>query len=160
MQVNAPKIDEVDRRIISLLQQDGRRSFTSIGRELGLSEGAVRYRTQNLTASGLIQIVAVSDPLELGYEILTMVDVETRPGAEEAVASELAELAECIWVALLGNGPAHVRVEVLCGSPESYARLLFDVIGRIDGVVRTQAVPVLDIVKSNFGWDLLEAPES
>ena len=69
-------LDEVAKAIIEQLQQDGRRSYAAIGKEVGLSEAAVRQRVQRLIESGVMQVVAVTDPLQLGFARQAMVGIE------------------------------------------------------------------------------------
>ncbi|MBM3691240.1 MAG: AsnC family transcriptional regulator, partial [Actinobacteria bacterium] len=66
MDVKTIKLDSISRKIIEQLQADGRRSYATIAKAVGLSEAAVRQRVARLTESGIIQIVAVSDPMQVG----------------------------------------------------------------------------------------------
>ena len=68
-----PVLDDVSKAIIEQLQQDGRRSYAAIGKVVGLSEAAVRQRVQRLIDSGVMQVVAVTDPLELGFARQAMI---------------------------------------------------------------------------------------
>src|SRR5215468_6483555 len=86
-------IDDVSKRIIEQLQQDGRRSYAAIGKVVGLSEAAVRQRVQRLIDGGVMQVVAVTDPLELGFARQAMVGIRVH-GPLEPVADALAELDE------------------------------------------------------------------
>src|SRR6266508_1474666 len=84
-------LDTVAKRIIEQLQEDGRRSYAAIGRAVGLSEAAVRQRVQRLLDAGVMQIVAVTDPLQLGFPRQAMIGVRTS-GDLEDIADRLAEL--------------------------------------------------------------------
>lgn len=139
-----------------MLQLDGRRSYTSIAQELGLSEGAVRYRAQRLVSSGIIQVVAVTDPLRVGYPLLTMIDVEVKPGCAEPVAEAMADLDDVNWVCILGSGTAKVRIEVLSQDIDHYREVLFNKIERVEGVVSTESQSILKILKTNYGWGVPE----
>ena len=86
-------VDKVDRRIVAALQRDGRRPFTSIGRELGLSEAAVRQRVARLQAAG-IMVVAVADPMTLGYQAMAMVGISVDGRARKQVAEAVGRLPE------------------------------------------------------------------
>src|SRR6187401_3832458 len=89
--------DDVSKQIIEQLQQDGRRSYAAIGKAVGLSEAAVRQRVQRLTESGVMQVVAVTDPLQLGFARQAMVGIRCR-GELEVVAEALGELQEVDYV--------------------------------------------------------------
>src|SRR3954453_12009849 len=93
------QLDEVSKAIIEQLQQDGRRSYAAIGKVVGLSEAAVRQRVQRLTESGVMQVVAVTDPLQLGFARQAMVGIRAH-GELESVAEALAELPEVDYVVI------------------------------------------------------------
>src|SRR5689334_10582306 len=86
-------LDDVSKAIISQLQQDGRRSYAAIGKVVGLSEAAVRQRVQRLTDSGVMQVVAVTDPMELGFARQALIGIKVR-GSVDPVADALAALRE------------------------------------------------------------------
>src|SRR6187455_2088867 len=95
--------DDVSKRIIEQLQQDGRRSYSAIGKVVGLSEAAVRQRVQRLIESGVMQIVAVTDPMELGFARQAMIGIRIRGGLLEA-ADLIAKLDEVDYV-VVTSGP-------------------------------------------------------
>src|SRR6478735_7030462 len=95
-------LDEVSKAIIEQLQQDGRRSYAAIGKEVGLSEAAVRQRVQRLIEAGVMQVVAVTDPIELGFARQAMVGIRVS-GPVDVVADRLAELDEAD-VVVVGAG--------------------------------------------------------
>src|SRR5215203_4053653 len=94
-----PLLDEVSKAIIEQLQQDGRRSYAAIGKVVGLSEAAVRQRVQRLTESGVMQVVAVTDPLQLGFARQAMVGIRAR-GELESVAEALSDLPEVDYLVI------------------------------------------------------------
>ena len=103
-----PALDEVSKSIIEQLQQDGRRSYASIGKAVGLSEAAVRQRVQRLTEAGVMQIVAVTDPLQLGFGRQAMVGIHV-DGAIQPVADALSAMEEVIYVVMTAG-----TYDVLC----------------------------------------------
>src|SRR5215468_2394809 len=124
--------DDVSKRIIEQLQQDGRRSYAAIGKVVGLSEAAVRQRVQRLIDSGVMQVVAVTDPLELGFARQAMVGIKVT-GALDPVADALAELDEVDYVVVTA-GSYDLLVEVVCESDEHLLELISDRIRVIDGI--------------------------
>src|SRR5947209_422804 len=92
-------IDDVSKRIIEQLQQDGRRSYAAIGKAVGLSEAAVRQRVQRLIDAGVMQIVAVTDPMTLGFHRQTMIGIKCE-GDLERVADQLAHMEEIDYVVI------------------------------------------------------------
>lgn len=146
----AVPLDDVSKAIIEQLQQDGRRSYAAIGKVVGLSEAAVRQRVQRLTDSGVMQIVAVTDPVELGFARQAMVGVRVN-GVIEPVAEAIAALDEVDYVVVTA-GSYDLLVEVVA---ESDAHLLEIISGRIravDGVVGTETFMYLRLLKQTYSW--------
>ena len=143
-------LDDVSKAIIEQLQQDGRRSYAAIGKVVGLSEAAVRQRVQRLIESGVMQVVAVTDPLELGFARQAMVGVRVT-GPLEPVADALAELDEVDYVVITA-GSYDLLVEVVCESDEHLLELISGRIRAIDGVVATETFMYLQLRKQTYSW--------
>lgn len=142
-------LDDRSKAIIEQLQQDGRRSFSAIGRAIGLSEAAVRQRISRLVEDGTIAIVAVTNPMQVGFPRQAMVHVRTGPDLE-AVAEALAEIPEVDYC-VVTSGRWDVIVEVVC---EDDAHLL-EVITRIrttEGVLETETLNYLSLKKQEYDW--------
>lgn len=145
-----PLIDEVSKAIIEQLQQDGRRSYAAIGKAVGLSEAAVRQRVQRLTEGGVMQVVAVTDPLQLGFDRQAMIGV-TVDGPVEGVADALAELAEVDYVVITAGG-FDLLCEVVCESDAQLLELLSQRIRTLPGVATTQTFMYLKLTKQTYSW--------
>jgi Lrp/AsnC family transcriptional regulator for asnA, asnC and gidA len=143
-------LDDVAKAIIEQLQQDGRRSYAAIGKEVGLSEAAVRQRVQRLIESGVMQVVAVTDPLQLGFARQAMVGIEVT-GALEPVADALAGMDEVDYVVVTA-GAYDVLAEVVCESDERLLELISEKIRRIEGVSRTETFMYLKLRKQTYSW--------
>jgi Lrp/AsnC family transcriptional regulator, regulator for asnA, asnC and gidA len=143
-------LDEVSKGIIEQLQQDGRRSYAAIGKVVGLSEAAVRQRVQRLIDSGVMQVVAVTDPLELGFARQAMVGIRVE-GQLEPVADALAELAEVDYVVITA-GSYDLLAEVVCESDDHLLSLISGKIRTIDGVVSTETFMYLRLRKQTYSW--------
>ena len=143
-------LDDVSKAIIEELQQDGRRSYAAIGKVVGLSEAAVRQRVQRLIESGVMQIVAVTDPLELGFARQAMVGIRVT-GELEPVADALAALAEVDYVVITA-GTYDLLVEVVCESDDHLLQLISGGIRAIDGVVSTETFMYLKLRKQTYSW--------
>lgn len=155
-EVMTMEFDNTDRRIISMLQLDGRRSYTSIAHELSISEGAVRYRVQHLVNSGIMQIVAVTDPLRVGYDLLTMVDITVRAGMVGQVTEALCDVDGVNWVSVIAGAQAQIRIEILSKNTEHYRQILHEHVEMIDGVLSSSSTMILKILKTNYGWGVPE----
>ena len=143
-------LDEVAKAIIEQLQQDGRRSYAAIGKEVGLSEAAVRQRVQRLIDSGVMEVVAVTDPLQLGFARQAMVGIEVS-GPLDAVADALVAMDEVDYVVITA-GTYDILAEVVCESDERLLELISDKIRRIDGVARTETFMYLKLRKQTYSW--------
>ncbi|GEP33112.1 transcriptional regulator [Nocardioides szechwanensis] len=143
-------LDEVSKAIIEQLQQDGRRSYASIGKVVGLSEAAVRQRVQRLVESGVMQVVAVTDPLQLGFARQAMIGV-TVSGPLEGVADALAELDEVDYVVITA-GRYDLLVEVVCETDEHLLDLISSRIRSLEGVVSTETFMYLKLRKQTYSW--------
>jgi len=143
-------LDEISKGIIEQLQEDGRRAYATIGKAVGLSEAAVRQRIQRLQDSGVIQIVAVTDPVQVGFARQAMIGVRT-DGDVLGVADRLSELNEVDYVVVTA-GSFDLLVEVVC---ENDAHLLELITGRIratPGVRSTETFVYLQLRKQQYNW--------
>jgi Lrp/AsnC family transcriptional regulator for asnA, asnC and gidA len=147
---NAMHLDDVSKAIIEQLQDDGRRSYAAIGKVIGLSEAAVRQRVQRLIDSGVMQVVAVTDPLELGFARQAMIGVRVS-GPLEPVADALADLGEVDYVVITA-GTYDVLAEVVCESDEHLLDLISTKIRAIPGVVGTETFMYLKLRKQTYSW--------
>lgn len=145
------RIDDTDRRIIAALQVEGRRPFSRIAREVGVSESAVRYRVKRLEAAGVVQVVGIADPLRIGFDLMALVGIKVLPGHTDEVVGALQALPEASYVAVTA-GTFDVFVEVICRETAHFTRLLVDRIQGIEGVADTQSFLVLEIHKMAYGW--------
>ena len=146
----APSLDDVAKAIIEQLQQDGRRSYAAIGKVVGLSEAAVRQRVQRLTEAGVMQVVAVTDPLQLGFARQAMVGLKVS-GPLEPVADALADIAEVDYVVITA-GSYDLLAEVVAESDEHLLELISSQMRAIPGVVSTETFMYLRLRKQTYSW--------
>ncbi|MFT4228855.1 MAG: Lrp/AsnC family transcriptional regulator [Microbacterium sp.] len=144
------KLDDPSKRIIEQLQEDGRRSYAAIGKSVGLSETAVRQRVQRLTESGVIQIVAVTDPMQVGFLRQAMVGIRVT-GDSRAVAAEL-ENDPLIDYVVLTAGSFDILIEVVCESDADLVDLLNSRVRALPGVVSTETFVYLELRKQAYDW--------
>ena len=144
------QLDEVSKGIIEQLQADGRRSYAEIGKAVGLSEAAVRQRVQKLTDSGVMQVVAVTDPMQLGFYRQAMFGVRVA-GATTVVAEKLSALTAVDYVVLTA-GSFDILAEVVCENDDDLISLLNKQIRSIDGVASTETFVYLKLQKQFYNW--------
>jgi Lrp/AsnC family transcriptional regulator, regulator for asnA, asnC and gidA len=145
----AVAIDEISKRIIEQLQADGRQSYAAIGKAVGLSEAAVRQRVQRLHEAGVMQIVAVTDPLRLGFRRQAMIGIRC-DGDLQKVADDLAALDEIDYVVLTA-GSFDLLLEVVCEDDDH----LLEILGRVRGVpsvTSTETFVYLKLCKQTYTW--------
>ena len=139
----------ISKQIIEQLQQDGRRSYAAIGKAVGLSEAAVRQRVQRLQDTGVMQIVAVTDPLTLGFRRQAMIAIKT-DGDLEKVAGQLADLNEIDYVVITA-GSYDVLAEVVCEDDEQLLEILSRV-RAVPSVTSTETFVYLKLRKQTYSW--------
>jgi len=143
-------LDDVSKAIIEELQQDGRRSYAAIGKVVGLSEAAVRQRVQRLIDNNVMQVVAVTDPLELGFARQAMIGI-TAQGELEPIADQLAKMEEVDYVVITA-GSFDLLAEVVCESDEHLLEVLSHRIRTIEGIVSTETFMYLKLRKQTYSW--------
>jgi len=142
-------LDDISKRIIEQLQVDGRRSYAAIGKAVGLSEAAVRQRVQRLHETGVMQIVAVTDPLTLGFRRQAMIGLKCE-GDLTKVADELADMDEIDYVVLTA-GSFDLLLEVVCEDDDHLLEILSRVRG-VPSVVSTETFVYLKLRKQTYTW--------
>lgn len=145
-----PSLDEVSKAIIEQLQQDGRRSYAAIGKVVGLSEAAVRQRVQRLLDAGVMQVVAVTDPLELGFARQAMIGIRVQ-GPVGPVAEALSDMDEVDYVVVTA-GAYDLLVEAVCESDEHLLDLISDKIRSIEAITSTETFMYLKLHKQTYSW--------
>ncbi|NHN54312.1 Lrp/AsnC family transcriptional regulator [Calidifontibacter sp. DB0510] len=143
-------LDEPSKAIVAHLQRDGRASYSAIARDVGLSEAAVRQRVQRLIDAEIVQIVAVTDPAQVGFHRQAMVGVVT-DGDALTVADALAELPEVAYVVVTA-GRFDLLVEVVCEDDDHLLDLLVNRLRGVDGVSHTETFNYLKLTKQRYDW--------
>ncbi|WP_412778606.1 Lrp/AsnC family transcriptional regulator [Nocardioides sp. Root79] len=143
-------MDDVSKAIIAELQEDGRRSYAAIGKAVGLSEAAVRQRVQRLVDSGVMQVVAVTDPIEMGFARQAMIGIRAT-GALEPIADALAALDDVDYVVITA-GSYDVLAEVVAESDEHLLQIISSGIRTIPGVLSTETLVYLSLRKQTYSW--------
>ena len=143
-------LDDISKQIVEQLQQDGRRAYATIAKAVGLSEAAVRQRVQRLLDAGVMQIVAVTDPLRIGFRRQAMVGLKIEGDLREA-ARHLAALDEVDYVVVCA-GSFDLIVEVVCEDDDHLLAILNDHIRTIPGVTNTETFVYLRLEKQTYTW--------
>ena len=145
------KLDRLDCQLIRLLQKDGRMPNNAIAQELNISEFTVRRRLKRLLLNGIIRIVAVADPIDLGFEIAGNLKIRINLKKADHVLKELIKIDSLIWVALTTGG-ADIDADFITRSLKEFQELIFKKISKIDGVLSTETSLMVDLVKDTYDW--------
>ena len=151
----ADDLDLIDRRVIGALQAEGRRPYSRIAADLGVSESVVRYRVARLEESGMLQIVGIADPLRLGFDRMALIGLKVRPGTLQDVCRAVTAFPETSYVAAIA-GAYDVIVEVICRDTAHFTELLTQRLHNTEGVLSTESFLVLEIHKMAYGWGVGE----
>lgn len=143
-------MDELSKRIIEQLQEDGRRSYAAIGKAVELSEAAVRQRVRRMIAQGLMQIVAVTDPLMLGFRRQAMIGIKAQ-GDIEAIAARRSALPQVEYVVICA-GSFDILIELLCEDDEQLISIVNSEVRSIEGVRGTETFVYLRLAKQTYAW--------
>jgi Lrp/AsnC family transcriptional regulator for asnA, asnC and gidA len=143
-------LDDVDRKIIGVLQGDGRCPYGTIAEQVGLSEAAVRRRVQRLREGGIMEIVAITDPLQLGFTREALVGIRVQ-GDVRLVADKIASIDEVTYVVLCA-GSFDIIAELVTVDDDSLLHLLNDSIRSIPGVTEVETFIYLKLAKQTFNW--------
>jgi Lrp/AsnC family transcriptional regulator for asnA, asnC and gidA len=143
-------LDDVSKAIIEQLQTDGRTSYATIAKRVGLSDAAVRVRVQRLLDSDVMQIVAVTDPLQLGFTRQAMIGIRTE-GDTQLVAAQLTEMTEVTYVVTTA-GSFDLIIEVVCEDDEELLDLVSRRIRILAGVASTETFVYLKLNKQHYNW--------
>jgi Lrp/AsnC family transcriptional regulator for asnA, asnC and gidA len=143
-------LDEIDKAIIRELQVDGRMSFAQLGPRVGLSQAAARQRVNRLMDSSAMQVVAVTDPLMVGFEVQAMVGV-CADGDVRSVSEKIAQIEEVDYVVVTA-GRFDLLVEVVCENNEQLLTLVNEGVRSVHGVRSTELFTYLHLEKQSYSW--------
>jgi Lrp/AsnC family transcriptional regulator for asnA, asnC and gidA len=145
-----PQLDDASKAIIEQLQQDGRRPYATIGKAVGLSEAAVRQRVSRLIESGVMQVVAVTDPLQVGFPRAAMIGIHIE-GDVEAAADLVSKLTEVDYVIICAGG-FDILAEVVAEDDDHLLEIINRKIRAIPAVRSTETFVYLKLRKQIYTW--------
>jgi Lrp/AsnC family transcriptional regulator for asnA, asnC and gidA len=146
---NGPKLDDTDKAIIALLQDDGRMPFSTLGPAVGLSPAAVRQRVLSLISDGFMQIVAVTDPITIGFTVMALAGIKVK-GSLDEVAKDLALIDEISYVVIV-TGRFDIIIEAVVEDTERLLDLMNE-IRQLDAIVGTEVFNFLRLEKQTYNW--------
>jgi Lrp/AsnC family transcriptional regulator for asnA, asnC and gidA len=147
----AGNLDRTDCAIIKLLQADGRLSNIQIAKKLAISESTVRTRLNRLLEEEFIRIVAVSNPMKLGFGVIGSIRIDVDINKVVHITRELEKLKP-IWFIVHATGDSDIYTEFLVKSLDELNELIFEKISKIDGIIRTNTSIIIKFIKRNYQW--------
>lgn len=144
-------LDDLDRRILSMLQQDGRMPYRQIARQLGVSEGTIRSRTGRMEEQGVLNIVAIADPFLLGYRVLAFLLIKVEPGHQNSVIQELVSWPESTYVSDC-IGQADIYVQIVCHDNDHLHTLLRERVANVEGIQSVETCVELKMHKVSYQY--------
>jgi Lrp/AsnC family transcriptional regulator for asnA, asnC and gidA len=150
-------LDDTDREIISYLQYDGRMPFTKIAEEIGITEGGVRRRVKKMTDEGVLQIVGIVEPHDIGLEEAGMIGLSVEGRPIDDVAEDVGQHTEVTYL-FQAAGEFDLFVEVYCQDRDHFVDFLNNTLQRIPGIRSTQSFLILKMYKLSYRWG--DAPPS
>ena len=149
IEMSENRLDQIDHQIITALKQDGRMPFAQLARELDVSPGMVRERYHRLVQDSILQVIAVTNPLKVGYRVMTLIGIKVRDNHLRDVAQQVATLDEVIYLVLC-TGSYDLLAEVVCRDNAHFVEFLSERLRAIEGIHDTESFMYLDIVKEIY----------
>ena len=145
------KIDEIDLQIIQILNDDGRTPFTQIAESLGVSAGMIRQRYHRLVNEGILQVVAVTNPLLMGFSTMAMIGIKVEGSRLNEVVKEIVAFEEVVYLVLL-TGSYDLSIEVVCRDNEHLFGFLKEKLHTVEGIRDAETFVYLQIAKEIYTW--------
>ena len=144
-----PTVDEIDRQIIDALQKDGRVAFAQIAEQLSVSPGMIRLRYNRLVEQGVLKVVAITNPLHMGFKTMAIIGIRVDGSKLLAVAEQISRLEEVIYL-VVSSGRFDLFAEVVCLDHEDLLRFITEKLSTIEGVRESESFMHLKIVKEVY----------
>ena len=142
-------LDETDLKIIDALHKDGRVAFAQIAEQLGVSPGMIRQRYNRLVEQGYLKVVAITNPLRMGFTTMAMIGIRVDGSKLLTVAEKVSKLDEVIYM-IVSSGRFDIFAEVVCRNHEDLLRFITEKLSVIDGIRESESFMHLKIVKEVY----------
>jgi len=143
------ELDAIDLQIIDALQKDGREAFAQIAERLAVSPGMIRMRYNRLVEKGILRVVAITNPLQMGFKMMAMIGIKAEGGKLLEVANQIAALDEVIYLILV-SGSYDIFAEIICRNQDDVLRFLTERLYKIDGIRESETFIHLKIIKEVY----------
>jgi Lrp/AsnC family transcriptional regulator for asnA, asnC and gidA len=148
-------LDAAERRMVELLQQDGRLTVAQLARSLGVTDVTARRKLKRLLGDGIIRVVATVDPFDVGYETPVIIGLKVQRGELDAVAEQLSALPQVRYVGA-STGRVDLIIEVVIRTNQDLADFLMNELAQIDGITDSETNLIVRIYKQSWDWAIRE----
>ena len=145
------KIDRIDLQIINILNTDGRTPFSQIAKKLGVSTGMIRQRYHRLVQDGVLQVVAVTNPLLMGFTTMAQIGVKVDVGRLQEIADQIASFDEVIYLVLI-TGSYDLHLEIVCRDKTHLLDFLTNKLHSVEGIKDSETFICMKIAKEVYTW--------
>jgi Lrp/AsnC family transcriptional regulator for asnA, asnC and gidA len=145
------RIDEIDLQIIKILNEDGRTPFSQIAQQLDVSTGMIRQRYQRLVQDGVLQVVAVTNPLLMGFSTMAQIGVKVDVGRMQEIAEKIASFEEVVYLVLL-TGSYDLHIEIVCRNKSHLLDFLTNKLYSVEGIKDSETFIYMQIAKEVYTW--------
>ncbi len=145
------KLDRTEKRVMELLQKDGRMSFVDMAEEIGVTEGTIRRKFYRLVNEGIIHIAGISDPFKIGFGSPVIIALNVEPGKSKMVAEQIAKLRPLHYVGL-ATGNFDIIVQGVFPSNQDLSRFILEDLSAVEGIREINTSLLLRVFKQSFEW--------
>jgi Lrp/AsnC family transcriptional regulator for asnA, asnC and gidA len=145
------KIDDIDLQIIKILNEDGRTPFSQIAQQLDVSTGMIRQRYQRLVQDGVLQVVAVTNPLLMGFTTMAQIGAKVDVGRLQEIAEQIAAFEEVVYLVLI-TGSYDLHIEVVCRDKSHLMDFLTNKLYSVEGIKDSETFIYMHIAKEVYTW--------
>lgn len=142
-------LDDIDRAVMDAMQKDGRASFAQVAESLGVSAGMIRLRYNRLVDMGILKVVAISNPMKMGFKSMAMIGIRVDGSRMLEVAERISKLEEVIYL-VVTSGRFDLFAEVMCRDQTHFVEFLTKKLSAIEGVRESESFMHLRIVKEIY----------
>jgi Lrp/AsnC family transcriptional regulator for asnA, asnC and gidA len=146
---SSDQLDEIDQKIIAILQKDGRVPFAQIAEQLNVSAGMVRVRFNRLAEMGVLRVVAITNPLRMGYQTMALIGIKADGDRLLEIADQIAALDDVIYLIVV-SGAYDIIAEIVCRDQNHLLQFLTEKLYKIEGIRESESFMHLKIVKEVY----------
>jgi Lrp/AsnC family transcriptional regulator, regulator for asnA, asnC and gidA len=147
------RLDVTERRMVELLQRDGRLTVADLARTLGVTRVTARRKLKRLLADGIVRVVATVDPFDVGYETPVIIGLKVERGKLDEVAERLSSLPQVRYIGA-STGRVDLIIEVVTRTNQDLAEFLLSELAEIDGIMDSETNLIVRIYKQSWDWGI------